>query len=48
MVHQRDGIPVNQQRIIYAGKELEDNKTLGEYNVKDQCTLHMVLRLRKI
>lgn len=39
------GTPVDQQRLIYGGHELEDMKTLKEYNIEKDSTLHLVLRL---
>lgn len=46
MIESREGIPAGEQRLIFAGRQLEGDRTVSDYDLQKESTIHLVLRLR--
>jgi ubiquitin C len=44
-IHNKEGLPPDQQKLVFSGKKLEDNLSFAHYNIEKRTTLHLLLRL---
>jgi len=45
-VQEKEGVPVQHQRLLFSGLQMEDDRRLCDYNVLDEATVHLVLKMR--
>jgi len=45
-IAKKENLPAGEQRLIFSGKQLDESRTLSDYNIQENATLHLLLRLK--